>query len=165
MAHQAAFENPDPLSVAGGNGRGDQAARRDTRSADHHPRLVRNTHSCPGTSWFAGGKLVAVVGWSPAPDGPKDTAGRSPPRVWTSVSRYEPERSRRSPKSPALAAVPPCRELRAVDVLQVDRGHPKVGVITVTALTFSLTVVTLQLASSQFSPRLLRTFTRDRFCT
>ncbi len=32
-----------------------------------------------------------------------------------------------------------------------------------TALTFSLTVVTLQLASSQFSPRLLRTFSRDRF--
>ena len=31
-----------------------------------------------------------------------------------------------------------------------------------TSLTFSLTVVTLQLASSQFSPRLLRTFTRDR---
>ena len=37
------------------------------------------------------------------------------------------------------------------------------SMITVTALTFSLTVVTLQLASSQFSPRLLRTFTRDRF--
>jgi uncharacterized membrane protein len=36
------------------------------------------------------------------------------------------------------------------------------SLITVTALTFSLTVVTLQLASSQFSPRLLRTFTRDR---
>ena len=36
------------------------------------------------------------------------------------------------------------------------------SVITVTALTFSLTVVTLQLASSQFSPRLLRMFTRDR---
>lgn len=35
--------------------------------------------------------------------------------------------------------------------------------ITVTSLTFSLTVVTLQLASSQYSPRLLRTFTRDRF--
>jgi uncharacterized membrane protein len=35
--------------------------------------------------------------------------------------------------------------------------------ITVTSLTFSLTVVTLQLASSQFSPRLLRTFSRDRF--
>ena len=31
-----------------------------------------------------------------------------------------------------------------------------------TSLTFSLTVVTLQLASSQFSPRLLRTFTSDR---
>ncbi|WP_344302507.1 DUF2254 domain-containing protein [Nocardioides bigeumensis] len=37
------------------------------------------------------------------------------------------------------------------------------SMITVTALTFSLTVVTLQLASSQFSPRLLRTFARDRF--
>lgn len=37
------------------------------------------------------------------------------------------------------------------------------SLMTVTALTFSLTVVTLQLASSQFSPRLLRTFTRDRF--
>lgn len=35
------------------------------------------------------------------------------------------------------------------------------SLITVTALTFSLTVVTLQLASSQFSPRLLRTFTQD----
>lgn len=35
--------------------------------------------------------------------------------------------------------------------------------ITVTSLTFSLTVVTLQLASSQFSPRLLRTFTSDLF--
>jgi len=37
------------------------------------------------------------------------------------------------------------------------------SLITVTSLTFSLTVLTLQLASSQFSPRLLRTFTRDRF--
>ncbi len=36
------------------------------------------------------------------------------------------------------------------------------SLITVTSLTFSLTVVTLQLASGQFSPRLLRTFTRDR---
>ncbi|BDH07271.1 hypothetical protein HEK131_44980 [Streptomyces seoulensis] len=35
--------------------------------------------------------------------------------------------------------------------------------ISVTALTFSLTVVTLQLASSQFSPRLLRTFSQDRY--
>ena len=37
------------------------------------------------------------------------------------------------------------------------------SMITVTSLTFSLTVVTLQLASSQFSPRLLRTFSGDRF--
>jgi uncharacterized membrane protein len=37
------------------------------------------------------------------------------------------------------------------------------SLITVTSLTFSLTVVTLQLASSQYSPRLLRTFARDRF--
>ncbi len=37
------------------------------------------------------------------------------------------------------------------------------SLITVTSLTFSLTVVTLQLASSQFSPRLLRTFTSDVF--
>lgn len=42
-------------------------------------------------------------------------------------------------------------------VLEVIAG----SVITVTSLTFSLTVVTLQLASSQFSPRLLRTFLRD----
>ena len=42
-------------------------------------------------------------------------------------------------------------------VLQAVAG----SMITVTALTFSLTVVTLQLASSQYSPRLLRTFTRD----
>ncbi|WP_099024191.1 DUF2254 domain-containing protein [Mycolicibacterium palauense] len=37
------------------------------------------------------------------------------------------------------------------------------SLITVTSLTFSLTLVTLQLASGQFSPRLLRTFARDRF--
>ncbi len=37
------------------------------------------------------------------------------------------------------------------------------SLMTVTSLTFSLTVVTLQLASSQFSPRLLRTFARDLF--
>lgn len=36
------------------------------------------------------------------------------------------------------------------------------SVITVTALTFSVTVLALQLASQQFSPRLLRDFTRDR---
>ena len=44
-------------------------------------------------------------------------------------------------------------------VLQAISG----SLITVTSLTFSLTVVTLQLASSQFSPRLLRTFTSDSF--
>ena len=37
------------------------------------------------------------------------------------------------------------------------------SMITVTSLTFSLTLVTLQLTSGQFSPRLLRTFARDRF--
>ena len=36
------------------------------------------------------------------------------------------------------------------------------AVVTVTTLTFSLTVVALQLASQQFSPRLLRGVTRDR---
>ncbi len=36
------------------------------------------------------------------------------------------------------------------------------SVITVTGLVFSLMVVSLQLASQQFSPRLLRTFMRDR---
>lgn len=44
-------------------------------------------------------------------------------------------------------------------VLQAIAG----SLITVTSLTFSLTVVTLQLASSQFSPRVLRTFVADRF--
>lgn len=38
------------------------------------------------------------------------------------------------------------------------------SLITVTSLTFSLTAVTLQLASSQFSPRLLRTFTKTCSC-
>ncbi len=37
------------------------------------------------------------------------------------------------------------------------------AMITVTSLTFSLTVITLQLASSQYTPRLLRTFAADRF--
>lgn len=35
------------------------------------------------------------------------------------------------------------------------------SVVTVTSLTFTLTVVALQLASQQFSPRLLREFSRD----
>ncbi len=45
----------------------------------------------------------------------------------------------------------------ATAFLQVVAG----SVITVTSLTFSLVVVTLQLASQQFSPRLLREFARD----
>ncbi|MBP2705881.1 DUF2254 domain-containing protein [Microbispora sp. RL4-1S] len=43
-------------------------------------------------------------------------------------------------------------------VLSVVAG----SLITVTSLIFSLTVLTLQLASSLYSPRLLRTFTGDR---
>ncbi|MEJ5914342.1 DUF2254 domain-containing protein [Pseudokineococcus sp. 1T1Z-3] len=46
----------------------------------------------------------------------------------------------------------------ARDVLAAVAG----AFITVTSLTFSLTLVTLQLASSQYSPRLLRTFAGDR---
>jgi uncharacterized membrane protein len=45
----------------------------------------------------------------------------------------------------------------ARSILQAIAG----SVITVTGVVFSLTVVTLQLASTQFSPRLLRTFLRD----
>jgi uncharacterized membrane protein len=46
----------------------------------------------------------------------------------------------------------------ATALLQTMAG----SVITVTGLTFTLTVVALQLASQQFSPRLLRDFTHDR---
>ncbi|QRZ07680.1 DUF2254 domain-containing protein [Mycolicibacterium austroafricanum] len=42
-------------------------------------------------------------------------------------------------------------------------GTIATALITVTSLTFSLTLVTLQLASSQYTPRLLRTFAADRF--
>ena len=42
-------------------------------------------------------------------------------------------------------------------------GAVGTSMITVTSLTFSLTLVTLQLASSQYTPRLLRTFAADRF--
>jgi uncharacterized membrane protein len=34
--------------------------------------------------------------------------------------------------------------------------------ITVTGLVFALTIVALQIASGQYSPRLLRNFMRDR---
>ena len=46
----------------------------------------------------------------------------------------------------------------AMAMLQTVAG----SVITVTALAFTLIVVALQLASQQFSPRLLRDFSRDR---
>jgi uncharacterized membrane protein len=46
----------------------------------------------------------------------------------------------------------------ASSMLQVIAG----AVITVITLSFSLMVIALQLASQQFSPRLLRDFTRDR---
>src|SRR4051794_31145181 len=36
------------------------------------------------------------------------------------------------------------------------------SMVTTASLTFSITIVTLQLASSQFGPRLLRGFVRDR---
>lgn len=75
--------------------------------------------------------------------------------------------------SVALGATLPRLELR-VEALQMPwlfDGGPDAArsvlstvagsMITVTSLTFSLTVVTLQLASSQFSPRLLRSFLRD----
>ncbi|UXA10473.1 DUF2254 domain-containing protein [Mycobacterium sp. SMC-8] len=42
-------------------------------------------------------------------------------------------------------------------------GAIATSLITVTSLTFSLTLITLQLASSQYTPRLLRTFAADRF--
>jgi uncharacterized membrane protein len=47
----------------------------------------------------------------------------------------------------------------ARDLLAVIAG----SLISVTGLVFSLTVVALQLASSQYSPRLLQTFATDRF--
>ncbi len=49
------------------------------------------------------------------------------------------------------------------DAARVILGSITGSLITLTSLTFSLTVVTLQLASGQFSPRLLRTFVQDRF--
>ncbi|MBX7453478.1 DUF2254 domain-containing protein [Mycolicibacterium sp. 3033] len=42
-------------------------------------------------------------------------------------------------------------------------GTIATSLMTVTSLTFSLTLVTLQLASSQYTPRLLRTFASDHF--
>lgn len=59
--------------------------------------------------------------------------------------------------SPLSGVVFPGGAASARAILQAIAG----SVITVTGVVFSLTVVTLQLASTQFSPRLLRTFLRD----
>jgi len=56
-----------------------------------------------------------------------------------------------------LKALWPGDAASAATMLQVVAA----SAITVTTLTFTLTVVALQLASSQFSPRLLREFVRD----
>lgn len=48
------------------------------------------------------------------------------------------------------------------DAARVILGTITGSMITVTGLTFSLTVVALQVASGQFTPRLLRTFLADR---
>jgi uncharacterized membrane protein len=59
---------------------------------------------------------------------------------------------------PQLGALPwPADKESASTVLQVIAT----AIIPVTSLTFSLVVVALQLASQQFSPRLLREFARD----
>jgi uncharacterized membrane protein len=64
---------------------------------------------------------------------------------------------RLGPSKPALLSWPGDTD-SALTMLQTVAG----SVITVTGLTFTLTVVALQLASQQFSPRLLREFSRDR---
>jgi uncharacterized membrane protein len=51
----------------------------------------------------------------------------------------------------------------SADAAREVLGVIATSMITVTSLTFSLTVITLQLASSQYTPRLLRTFAADRF--
>ncbi len=63
--------------------------------------------------------------------------------------------------------------VRAVDIPFLFGGGPEgarallsaiiSSMISFTALVFSITIVVLQLTSSQFSPRVLRTFLRDRF--
>ena len=56
-----------------------------------------------------------------------------------------------------LGALWPGDSTSAATMLQVVAGSS----ITVTALTFTLTIVALQLASQQFSPRLMREFVHD----
>jgi uncharacterized membrane protein len=48
------------------------------------------------------------------------------------------------------------------DAARVILATLAAGVITVVALVFSITIVTLTLASTQFGPRMLRNFVRDR---
>lgn len=62
------------------------------------------------------------------------------------------------PRGGFLADLWPSDTSAAGSLLQVVAT----GAVTITTLTLSLTVVALQLASSQFSPRLLRDFARDR---
>lgn len=62
------------------------------------------------------------------------------------------------PRGGFLASVWPSDTSAAGSLLQ----GVATGAVTITTLALSLTVVALQLASSQFSPRLLRDFARDR---
>lgn len=69
-------------------------------------------------------------------------------------------------------AVPEIERVTAVDVPYAFRGGPESArsllstiasaMISVTGLVFSVTLVVLQLASSQFTPRILRSFLRSR---
>ena len=61
------------------------------------------------------------------------------------------------PRSGFLAALWPSDTSAAATLLQLVAT----AAVTITTLTFSITIVALQLASQQFSPRLLRDFVRD----
>ncbi|WP_347057466.1 DUF2254 domain-containing protein [Blastococcus sp. HT6-30] len=61
------------------------------------------------------------------------------------------------PRGGFLAALWPADTSAAATLLQLVAT----AAVTITTLTFSITIVALQLASQQFSPRLLRDFTRD----
>ncbi|MFD2093924.1 DUF2254 domain-containing protein [Blastococcus deserti] len=62
------------------------------------------------------------------------------------------------PRSGFLTALWPADTSAAGSLLQIVAT----GAVTIATLTFSITVVALQLASQQFSPRLLQEFVRDR---
>ncbi|WP_346619363.1 DUF2254 domain-containing protein [Blastococcus montanus] len=61
------------------------------------------------------------------------------------------------PRGGFLAALWPADTSAAATLLQLVAT----AAVTITTLTFSITIVALQLASQQFSPRLLRDFVRD----